>query len=143
MGPVVPVKGMQKRAWTTVTLRYESTPWALVTSPATNPPQLHLPSAQFGSKQKRRKVFRVLTSLQEPLCLAPCPFVRHLAESDNNNRINFQQFQLKEKRVQCFLSQKHRELNVSQLSAIPGKHCVRCQQSWWGFFILMAVLWKS
>jgi len=55
-------------------------------------------------------VFEVLIALQEPLCLAPCPFAPHLAESDNNNRINFQQYQLKEKRVQCFLSQEHREL---------------------------------
>lgn len=39
-----------------------------------------------------------------------CPFAQHLAESDNNNKINFQQLQLKEKRVHCSLSQKHREL---------------------------------
>lgn len=32
-----------------------------------------------------------------------------LAESDNN-KINFQQLQLKEKRAHCFLSEKHREL---------------------------------
>lgn len=39
-----------------------------------------------------------------------CPFTWHLAESDNNNKTNFQQLQLHEKRAQCFLTQKHREL---------------------------------
>lgn len=65
---------------------------------------------QLSLNQSRRKVFGILTSFQEPLCLALCPFAQHLAESDNNNKINFQQLKLREKGVQCFLSQKHREL---------------------------------
>lgn len=45
-----------------------------------------------------------------PLFGSRCPFTWHLAESDNNNKTNFQQLQLHEKRAQCFLTQKHREL---------------------------------
>lgn len=58
-----------------------------------------------------------------------CPFAQHLAEGENNNKINFQQFQLKEKRAQCFLSQKHRELKCQPaisdtwkiLHSVPAK----------------------
>lgn len=61
--------------------------------------------------------------------MAQCPFAQHLAESDNNNKINFQQLQLKGKGVQCFLSQKHRELECQPaisntwktLCSVPAK----------------------
>lgn len=63
-----------------------------------------------------------------------------LAESDNNNKTNFQQSWWKEKRAQCFLAEGW---DVTRLSAIPGTHCTQCQQIWRGGVILMVALWKS
>lgn len=76
-------------------------------------PRRPLPPAQFGSKQKKRKVFEVLASCREPLCLALCPFARHLAGSDNNSKINFQQFQLKGKKSPVFLLSEAQRTKMS------------------------------
>ena len=103
-------------------------PVGLVVSPASTPPNSPCPLLSLVQSRRGRR-YSGSSLLSRSLSLAPHPFARHVAESDNNNKINFQQFQLKEKRVQCFLSQKHRELKCQlaisdtwkTLCSVPAK----------------------